>query len=117
MKYLLVVRVDESLEKRLSEAEDAALQEGLAAWVKDLDARGVRLTGHRLQSPQEARIVRSRAGKTSVTDGPFAESKEQIAGYDILECASLREAVEAASRHPVATFGAIEVREFYPSEA
>jgi hypothetical protein len=51
-----------------------------------------------------------------VTDGPFAETKELIAGFDVLECDSLDEAVEIASRHPVAAFGAIDVREFWSAE-
>jgi hypothetical protein len=51
-----------------------------------------------------------------VTDGPFAETKELIAGFDVLECGSLDEAVEIASRHPVAAFGAIDVREFWTAE-
>ena len=51
-----------------------------------------------------------------IADGPFAETKEQIAGYDIIECADLDEAIEVAAKHPVARFGTIEVRPFWPSE-
>jgi hypothetical protein len=51
-----------------------------------------------------------------VTDGPFAETKEQIAGFDVLECADLDEAIEVASRHPMARFGVLEVRPFWPFE-
>ena len=58
--------------------------------------------------------VRVRAGKTLVSDGPFAESKEWIAGFDLLDCASLDEAIAIASRHPMARFGSIELRPFWP---
>ena len=61
-------------------------------------------------------MVRVRGGKPFVTDGPFAETKELIAGFDVLECSSLEEAVDIASRHPVAAFGAIDVREFWATE-
>ena len=71
--------------------------------------------GNQLRPQEEAQVVRLRGGKPFVTDGPFAETKEQIAGFDVLECDSLEEAVEIASRHPVAEFGAIDVREFWTS--
>jgi hypothetical protein len=58
--------------------------------------------------------VRVRDKEVLIADGPFAETKEQIAGYDILECADLDEAIEVASKHPVAPFGVIEVRPFWP---
>jgi hypothetical protein len=51
-----------------------------------------------------------------VSDGPFAETKEQVAGYDILECRNLDEAIEVASKHPVAAYGTIEVRPFWPMD-
>jgi hypothetical protein len=60
--------------------------------------------------------VRVRDGDLLVADGPFAETKEHIAGLDLLECASLEEAVEVASRHPVARFGTVEVRAFWEDD-
>ena len=66
--------------------------------------------GHRLADRADARTVRLRQGRLLVTDGPFAETKEWIAGFDLLECASLAEAIRIASRHPMARFGRIEVR-------
>jgi hypothetical protein len=80
-------------------------------WVAEGERRGIRKQGDPLLAPKEARTVRVRDGKTLVTDGPFTESKEWIAGYDLLECASLDEAVDYASRHPMARRGRIEVRE------
>jgi hypothetical protein len=89
-------------------------QDNIGAWVADLAASGARITGDRLRPPSHAKTVRVRAGKTLVSDGPFAESKEWIAGFDLLDCASLDEAVAIAARHPMARFGSIELRPFWP---
>ena len=85
-------------------------------WVAEMDGRGVRLYGSELEPPGSARTVRVREKHAIVTDGPFAETKEQIAGFDVLECADLDEAIEAASRHPMARLGILEVRPFWPFE-
>lgn len=106
MKYMLLVCGDDTA--------DASGMAPVEPWVEDLGDRGVRLHGHRLAPPAEAVTVRMRGGEVLRTDGPFAETKEYVAGYDILECASLEEAVEAAARHPVAALGAMEVRPFWP---
>jgi len=82
-----------------------------ASWAGELDAAGVRLHGSRLH-PDYATTVRVRDGRTLITDGPFAETKEQIAGYDVLECGSLDEAVRQAGRHPAPPIGTTEVRAF-----
>ena len=82
-------------------------------WLDDLQARGVWVTGDQLAPPRRARTVRVRDGKTMVTDGPFAETKEVVGGFDILECDSLEEAVEIAAGHPIAQMGTIEVRPFW----
>ena len=81
----------------------------------DVQARGVWVTGDQVAPPRRARTVRVREGKTFVTDGPFAETKEAIGGFDILECGSLEEAVQIAAGHPIAQFGTIEVRPFWGS--
>jgi hypothetical protein len=77
-----------------------------------MDGRGVRLFGSELQPPSSARTVRVRESRAIVTDGPFAETKEQIAGFDVLECADLDEAIDAAAKHPMARLGILEVRPF-----
>jgi hypothetical protein len=92
-------------------AADAAEETGFP-WLNDLMARGIWVTGDQLRPPAEGRTVRVRDGQALFTDGPFAETKEVIIGFDILECASLDEAVQIAAAHPVAEFGAIEVRAF-----
>jgi hypothetical protein len=82
----------------------------LAKPLDDVRARGIWLTGDRLAPPRRARSVRVRDAKALVTDGPFAETKEAVGGFDILDCGSLEEAVEIAAGHPVAQTGTIEVR-------
>jgi hypothetical protein len=111
VKYLLFVCWDgERMNAQVEPAPgDASDDEGFP-WVDDLRERGVWFTGDQLAPPRRARTVRVRAGKTIVTDGPFAETKEAIGGFDLLECDSLDEAVEIAASHPLAQAGTIEVR-------
>jgi hypothetical protein len=111
MKYLLFVCWD--AEKMNAQTEpgpgDAPDDEGFP-WVDDLQERGIWVTGDQLAPPRRARTVRVRSGKAIVTDGPFAETKEVVGGFDLLECDSLEEAVEIAAEHPIAQMGTIEVR-------
>ena len=107
MRYMLFVATDPEAEPYDAERDD------IQDWVKEVYGGGKGVLGDRLREPQDARVVRVRGDELLVTDGPFTESKEWIAGFDILECASLDEAVEIASRHPMARFGRIEVREFW----
>ena len=74
------------------------------------------MIGNRLRPVGDARTVRVRDGKRIVTDGPFAETKEWIAGYDVIECSDLDAAIDIASKHPMARFGRIEVRAVWPIE-
>jgi hypothetical protein len=91
-----------------------ARMEPVDPWVAEMNGRGVRLYGSQLEPPSSARTVRVRESRAIVTDGPFAETKEQIAGFDVLECADLDEAIEAAAKHPMARVGILEVRPFRP---
>lgn len=84
------------------------------AWVREMDGRGVRLFGEVLRRPGDATFVRRRHGEVLVTDGGFAEAKEWIAGFDLIEVRDLAEAVEVASKHPMARGGAIELRPLWP---
>lgn len=109
MKYLMFVCVDEQLVTPESVKD---MPRDTIAWVSEMDGRGVRLQGNRLQEIASATTVRVREGEVVLADGPFAETKEYIAGYDLLECADLDEALEVAGTHPVARIGSIEVRPF-----
>jgi hypothetical protein len=99
----MMVCVDESVEVSPAEALPTA-------WVEEMDGRGVRQFGSRLRPVSDATTVRVRGGEVVVSDGPFAETKEQIGGFDLIECDDLDEAIEVASKHPGAKFGTIEVR-------
>jgi hypothetical protein len=78
------------------------------SWLKAVGER--RLLGSELRPADTATTVRVRAGERLFSDGPFAETKEQILGFDLIECAGLDEALEIAATHPVAAFGSVEVR-------
>ena len=112
MKYLLLVCWDaESMDAQTEpDSTDTPDDDESFPWLDDLQARGIWITGDQLAPPRRARSVRVRDGTTMVTDGPFAETKEAVGGFDILECGSLEEAVEIAAGHPVAQMGTIEVR-------
>ena len=111
MRYLLLICVDEDV--RLSPEDRARMGPDTQAWVTEMDGRGIRLRGEPLMPVSDATTVRIRDGKLLVSDGPFAETKEQIGGLDVLECDSLEQAVEVASKHPVARIGTVELRPFW----
>lgn len=90
----------------------AVMRREAPRWVEEMDSRGVRLLGRQLDLPDTAVTVRVRHDEVMVTDGPFAETKEFIAGFDVLDCTDLDEAVEVAARHPVSWFHQIEIRPF-----
>jgi hypothetical protein len=111
MKFLMFVCWDAKNMDAQAEPDsiDASVEESFP-WLDDLQARSVWVMGDQLAPLRRGRSVRVRDGKALVTDGPFAETKEAIGGFDILECDSLEEAVEIAAGHPVAQLGTIEVR-------
>ena len=113
MQYLLFINtapdIDPSAppEKEPLEVDD---------WVDQMDARGIRKMGERLRPAEDATTVRVRKGELLVTDGPFTEGKDYIAGFDLIECADLDEAIEVARLHPMATHGMVEIRPLWPWE-
>ena len=107
MKYLQLIRVAPGTQPAPADTDPQP-------WVDETTARGTRVTGDRLRPAQDATTVRSRGHETIVTDGPFAEAREQIGGFDILEAPDMDAAVAVAAAHPVARFGSIEVRETWP---
>jgi hypothetical protein len=114
MRFVLFVCWDgERMDAQREPDPTEAREEESFPWLDDVQERGIWVTGDQLAPPRRARTVRVRDGKTMVTDGPFAETKEVVGGFDILECSSLEEAVEIAAAHPIAQMGTIEVRPFW----
>ncbi len=107
MKYLCLVYLDE---KRLDELPD----EDCVAYDTEIRKSGYCLASEALQSVQTATTVRMRNGKLSITDGPFAETKEQLAGFYMIEARDLNEAIQVASKIPPARVGCVEVRPIRP---
>ena len=107
MRYVLFICDDES--EVLSPAEVEA-DPAHRAWIDEMVERGVLLSGERLRPVADATTVRVRDGEVLVSDGPFAETKELVAGFAVVECADLDEALDVAARHPFAATGTIEVR-------
>jgi len=110
MKFLCFAYEDETALDGLSQPEWDALRKETIAYVETLRTSGHLLATHALKSRRIAATVRVRAGKPLVTDGPFAEAKEQVGGYFLIDATDLREAVDLAARWPSARIGAIEVR-------
>ena len=110
MKYFMFVTTHGT------ETADGTDAPSIESWLAECERRGVRLDGDRLADPKEGRTVRRRNGELLVTDGPFVETNELIAGYDVLECGSIEEAIEIASLHPMAYEGTIEVRPFWAGD-
>ncbi len=109
MNYLLFIICSDGLP---AAEELAVMQRELPGWLEEMESRGVRLLGRELDLPETAATVRVRDGQTLVTDGPFVETKEFIAGFDLLECADLDEAIEVAAKNPVCQFLTLELRPF-----
>ena len=111
MNYLMIV-CNDGLEA--SQAEEELVGREISTHTDRLE--GVSVYGHPLQAPSTAKTVRVRGGQTLVTDGPFVETKEHIAGFDLLECDTVDQAIEAAASHPLAWFNKIEVRPLAPDD-
>ena len=113
MRYMFLVYSRERDFAEASLQERETVKAGHWAVMDESRRKGVFIAGEPLQPTATATTIRKEDGRPLVLDGPFAETKEQIAGYDILECADLDEAIEVASKHPVARFGTLEVRPFW----
>ncbi|WP_067495396.1 YciI family protein [Actinoplanes sp. TFC3] len=107
MQYMMFVCTDTEPETDESQIPD------IFQWVADNDEAGRRVSGNELVPPSSATTVRVRGGELLLSDGPFAETKEVIVGFDLLECADLDEAIEVARTHPMAYSGRIELRPFH----
>jgi hypothetical protein len=110
MRYLCLVYSVEDPVNILSESEEQALVDESLEYDEQLRKSGHLIVAHALRPPETAVIVRVRSGRISVTDGPFTETKEQIAGFILIEARDLNEAIQLASKDPTARYGFIEVR-------
>jgi hypothetical protein len=110
MRYLMMIAIDESTFAGASPEEGAAMTAEYGVWAEEMAAKGQLQGGERLQSVADATTVRVRDGQLLTVDGPFAETKEQIGGYFLVDCKDLDEAIEAAAKLPGASHGSIEVR-------
>lgn len=108
MRYLMLVLTDPQLET----PEEAPVT--IEDWVDEAYGSGRAVLGDRLRPTSEAKTIRRRRREVIVSDGPFAEAYELIGGFDVLECDTLEDAVELASRHPMATAGVIQLHPAWP---
>jgi hypothetical protein len=110
MRYLLTICADETAVQALSPEEGQAMLAEYGAFGEEMTKRGVLQGGERLRPTTDATTVQVRDGEVLTSDGPFAETKEQIGGYYVVDCKDLDEAIEVAAKIPAARLGTIEVR-------
>jgi hypothetical protein len=110
MKYLCLAYEEESMLNALSKSEWDALRAETLTYVKELRSSGCLISTEPLQSVSTAATVRVRDGKLSITDGPFAETKETLGGFFLINASDLNKAIQVASKWPSARLGSIEVR-------
>lgn len=114
MQYLLMIYSDEAKGAKATKAEIDQMHAAYGAYTEALIKAGVMVGGNRLRPSSTASTVRVAAGKTAVLDGPYAETKEQLGGYYLIEAPDLDSALKWAARCPGASLGAMEVRPIWP---
>lgn len=110
MKYALTIYGDENARENTSPEEMQAMSQAYGELTQEMEQKGILLAGDALYPTQTATTVRVRDGERNVTDGPFAETKEQLGGFYVLECKDLDEAIEWAAKIPGSHHGSVEVR-------
>jgi hypothetical protein len=116
VQFMAMIYGDQTQWEALSGEEQRAFLDRYSAFANEARAAGVLAGGEELASTRDATTVRVRDGQTLVTDGPYAETKEVLAGYFVLDCSSWDEALEWAARIPAAEYGSIEVRQVHVDE-
>lgn len=114
MQYLCLIYSDETMYPRMARAEAENMMAEYMAFTAKVKESGHYIGGNRLQPTHTSTSVRIRNGNLSATDGPFAETKEQLGGYYLIEAKDLNDAIQVASRIPGAKVGTIEVRPIAP---
>lgn len=117
MRYLCMIYYDEKKLENLPEAERSALYDEAYAYYDELVKNGNGIAGDALQTVKQATTIRINKGKTSITDGPYIETKEQVGGFILMEAQSLEEAIRMASNIPPARLGGVEVRPVWDMDA
>lgn len=110
MKYLCLIYSDEKQWQTMPEQDAGRMMTEYMAYTSDIMKSGNYIGGNRLEPTHTATTIRIRNGKMSTTDGPFAETKEQLGGYYLIEAKDLNDAIQIGSRIPGARVGSIEVR-------
>ncbi len=110
MKYMLLMYASETIAPNFSAEEQKAVMKDWQEYMQTASSAGVLVANNGLDSTTNATTVRIRNGKTLTTDGPFAETHEQLGGFSILECQDLDEAIRWAQKIPTARYGSIEIR-------
>ena len=110
MQYLLMIYSQEGSDPQPGSEEFGTMMQGYYQFTEEVKERGLFEGGNPLEGASTATTVRVRDGKTEITDGPFAETKEVLGGYYLLDCKDLDEALECAAKIPTAAWGSIEVR-------
>ena len=110
MKYLCLIYSDESAMGRMTKEQGEALMGDYFAFTESIKKSGHYISGNALKGTRTASTVRVRQGKISTTDGPFAETKEQLGGYYLIEAKDLNDAIAVAARIPASKDGSVEVR-------
>ncbi len=110
MRYMFLIYTSESQEANFTAAERDDSMQAYTNFGKEAESRGLMLAGDALHPTTTATTIRVRDGKTMTTDGPFAETKEQLGGFYILNCKDINEAIEMGAKIPGAKYGSIEVR-------
>ncbi|MES2037779.1 MAG: YciI family protein [Pseudomonadota bacterium] len=116
MQYMLLIAANEAEEQQIPDAEMVQMIAAYGAYTEALIQAGALVSGERLRESTKATTVRVREGKTTVLDGPYAEAKEQLGGFYIIDVADLDAALHWAARCPGAAYGSIEVRPVWPTE-
>jgi hypothetical protein len=114
MRYMLLICGDEKAQAQAPRAEMEAIVQGHARFAEELSAAGKMVLGERLRPDAEASRIRVKAGQRQVMDGPFAETKEALGGFYLIECDTREEAVEWAKKIPLREGGFVDVRPIWP---
>ncbi|MGH7331634.1 MAG: YciI family protein [Candidatus Rokuibacteriota bacterium] len=114
MRYMLLIGVDEKAEIQIPKAEMDAVVQGHVRFAEELSKAGKMVVGERLRPEGDASRIRLKAGQRQVMDGPFAETKEALGGFYVIECDTQQEALDWAKKIPLREGGFIEVRPIWP---